>query len=749
MKRLQFVYSLLIFAFPLFGQQYRISFQVNDSVSHQPIESAIIMLTETNTTGFTDSLGIYTTFSRRKLNTIRIQHLNYFAIEKKIVISSDTILKITLKPLSKMMSEVVVSHISPTKGSEIQYSQDALLSKGMVSGESNIYSLLQKSPGVAHSGEIAAGLYMRGMSEGNTGICFNNINLLGLSHLLSIYPVFNSDAIDKLTFSKDNCLPELNGSLAGYLFVSTERDIQNKFSGMVELGLLSSKMGLKIPLIKDKISLTANLRRSYFDLVSDKFGTKSSSGKAALPDYRFWDTDISIQANSGATGKLLFSFFHSNDKFLMENEKFNIASDWQNSLGAINWRLPISKEIQIEVDAGVSNYFTNVEFTNLESRQLANENTSVQAAAKIKGSISKKLGFEVGSKFQHYTLLTKTSLGYSTDSVSDKLESNSRLFSEYFQLTYAPAAFVKFNGALRFEQFGPDYNVNSISPLFSAHLFIGQSSVLLSWSKQTQYQHLYLPLGMNIPMKIWYPSTIGSPFERAYSTNISLNKYINRNWSLYAGLYYINLNNQIEILEGNTVNPSEAQTDVGRGYSAGAEFTLKAARPQYTSELSYSFGKSERKFFNINNGEPFSSPYDIPHKIDFSFIWNFENNWSINISQFYQSGLVITLPTGIYLQQEADNLKSDPHVVPIYDKRYNFRMPANHRMDISVRKAYKKAHYSTIFSLGIYNVYAFANPYFVYFKPKRDEESQKVYLEAKKKSLLPLLPFFNIKFEFR
>jgi hypothetical protein len=86
-------------------------------------------------------------------------------------------------------------------------------------------------------------------------------------------------------------------------------------------------------------------------------------------------------------------------------------------------------------------------------------------------------------------------------------------------------------------------------------------------------------------------------------------------------------------------------------------------------------------------------------------------------------------------------------IVPVYTSRYNFRMPLSHRMDLSGSYCFKWGRTEATLVVGIYNVYNYQNPYFIYFSSKIDVD-QRVFLQARKKSLIPLVPFVSFNYSF-
>ena len=124
--------------------------------------------------------------------------------------------------------------------------------------------------------------------------------------------------------------------------------------------------------------------------------------------------------------------------------------------------------------------------------------------------------------------------------------------------------------------------------------------------------------------------------------------------------------------------------------------------------------------------------------------------WSFSANFVYQSGFPVTLP-------EAAGLGLDGRPVLIYTDRNNARMPIYHRADIGFNKRYlTKRNREVMWSLGIYNVYNRAKPYYLEpsvntkFIPLPNGGGTSVYdnITIKLKNVIPILPYFSYQIKF-
>ena len=101
----------------------------------------------------------------------------------------------------------------------------------------------------------------------------------------------------------------------------------------------------------------------------------------------------------------------------------------------------------------------------------------------------------------------------------------------------------------------------------------------------------------------------------------------------------------------------------------------------------------------------------------------------------------MTLPVGKYL--------IEGHVINEYGKINSFRMPAYHRLDLSVTYLAKKTDkLESSWNLSVFNVYNKSNPFYIYFEIKEDINNYYLEINAKQISLFPVMPSLTWRFRF-
>jgi hypothetical protein len=108
------------------------------------------------------------------------------------------------------------------------------------------------------------------------------------------------------------------------------------------------------------------------------------------------------------------------------------------------------------------------------------------------------------------------------------------------------------------------------------------------------------------------------------------------------------------------------------------------------------------------------------------------------------------MPNGRFGYNLGYNFRSDVPVftnIDRYGKVNDYRMPAYHRLDLSVTftpNPESTRRFKSNWILSVYNVYNRSNPYFIYV----DVDEKKQTIQGKQVILFPILPSLSWNFNF-
>lgn len=180
-------------------------------------------------------------------------------------LKNDTTIDFSLVP-SNTLSEVVVEASQAEKIQESsQMSVMTIPIKTveklpMLMGERDVIKALQLLPGVQSGSEGSSGLYVRGGGPDQNLILLDGVPVYNASHLFGFFSVFNNDAINSVDLIKGGFPAQYGGRLSSVIDIRMKEGHANEFHGKGSIGIISSKLMLEGPIIKNRVSFMVSAR---------------------------------------------------------------------------------------------------------------------------------------------------------------------------------------------------------------------------------------------------------------------------------------------------------------------------------------------------------------------------------------------------------------------------------------------------------------------------------------------------------
>jgi hypothetical protein len=168
------------------------------------------------------------------------------------------------------------------------------------------------------------------------------------------------------------------------------------------------------------------------------------------------------------------------------------------------------------------------------------------------------------------------------------------------------------------------------------------------------------------------------------------------------------------------------------------ELYLKKNSGRFTGWLAYTFSRTENLIEGINNYEWYPVRYDKTHDISLVSLYRISRRLTFSGVWTYATGNAVTFPSGRYVINDTQ--------VPYYTERNGYRMPAYHRLDLSLTiNGRKRKKWESQWDLSVYNVYNRHNAYMITF---RESENVPGATEAVRLSLFGIVPALSYNFKF-
>ena len=270
--KLQLAFLLFCFQIGMIAQEkFVLSGTVTDANSNETLIGVSIYFPSANVGTTTNEYGFYSVTLPQGDNQIAISYLGYKNIETTIAVSGNLRQNFHLNQSGEQLDEVVVTkkNTTNTRSAEMSVNKltiGAIKKMPVVLGEVDVIKSILLLPGVTNAGEGASGFNVRGGGADQNLLLLDEATIYNSSHLFGFFSVFNPDAIKDLKLYKGGIPARFGGRVSSVLDVYQKDGNSKEFHVNGGIGLISSRLLLEGPIVKDKGSFLVGGRSSYAHL---------------------------------------------------------------------------------------------------------------------------------------------------------------------------------------------------------------------------------------------------------------------------------------------------------------------------------------------------------------------------------------------------------------------------------------------------------------------------------------------------
>ncbi len=599
-------------------------------------------------------------------------------------------------------------------------------------GEKDVMKYLATLPGVATTSALDAGIYVRGGSSDENTCFVNGSPVVSPEHLTGILSTFDSFVLGRSVLYKSGFPARYNGSLAAYVDLQPTLDADTLCRGEADLGLLSSALRLRVS-GRGGTVFSASARISYLQLLTrlyNRFDEESD-----IPDYSFGDVTAALRMPLGDTWTCDLFGLYSADRLRIDRGAFPLR--WQTSSGNVRFgrrtddsRLTLRAAFRGRQSEGDSEQQVTTDYGNTERFATA----GAEYGHRI-GSGSWELS--AGAEFEYALLRTRLN--------SRREDARYRLWSGWVSVQGRIADALYGEGGINVQHYDGDGSHTLCAPRLRLRYSPGRWNIRADYARTAQYTAVLSVMNSRSPLDILRPLEAGLPPAECDQISIGADVEAGRAWYLYAALFYRKMHHAKDF--GSRMLSAETELEGllidGSGEARGAEFDLVYDCGPWYFRTNYTLSDSWRRFDAINESRRFRPPYDIRHNVKANLSWKPAERWTLALMWSYQSGTYTTFPVGVAVAHDIHNPQNDPVFVPVYRERYNFRMPATHRLDIDAAYTRPWRRLALTVHAGVYNAYNRANASYVQFRAEtRDTYYTRFVPRAR--VLLPVIPYLSL-----
>lgn len=740
-------FFFLLTALSSFGQKkYTISGTIKDEATGEQLIGATVIIKELPQSGTaTNSYGFYSIYAPEGDYTLLITYTGYEPVVRQLALHQNQSINIPLSFKSDLKEVVIRADqpnndniASPQMGVE-KLNMAQINQVPVLLGERDILKTISLLPGVKSAGEGNTGFYVRGGASDQNLILLDEATVYNASHFFGFFSTFNSDAIKDVSLYKGGMPAEFGGRLSSVLDIKMNEGNNKDFTVQGGLGLISSRIKIEGPIVKDKGSFMISARRTYIDF----FLKASSDSTVKGSSIYFYDINAKANYHFDDKNAIYLSGYFGKDVLGLKN---TFGTNWGNSTGTVRFNHVFSSRLFSNTSLVYSNYNYAIEsFISNDSFRATSQISDVNLKEDLAYSMGDNHTLKFGLNILHHDIspgdiTSSQNSSFNNKSVekrygyenavyvSDEWKANNKLTFLYGvrlsgMFLLGPGTFKTYDAAgniLTSTPYGSGASVKTyinLEPRISASYILNdENSVKFSYNRNTQNIHLLSNSTSATPTDLYVMSTNNIKPEIADQVSTGWFKNFKDNtYEFSAEIYYKWLQNQIDYKNGAQllVNQDvESQLTYGTGRAYGLELFLKKKYGRFNGWIGYTLSRTERKFAAINNGNYYPATQDRTHDLSVVGIYQLAKRWSFSGAFIYGTGNAVTYPTGKY---NVGGLTTYS-----YSERNGYRLPSSNRLDIGATlegKPHKKYHSSWTF--GIYNVYAHRDPYTITFRDSK------------------------------
>ncbi|MBK7947099.1 MAG: TonB-dependent receptor [Flavobacteriales bacterium] len=335
---------------------------VKDAATGEALIGANVYVKETMRGGATNTYGYYVLNVPAGKHTVVMSFIGYEDNVQVVEASADMKINIVAKPIAIQVQEFEVvgerkANTEDTRMGTVDLDVQKLQTLPALLGEVDILKTIQFLPGVQSNGEGNAGFYVRGGGPDQNLILLDNAIVYNASHLFGFFSVFNADAVKNIELIKGGMPANYGGRISSVLDINMKEGNDKAFHGQGGIGLISSRLTLEGPIVKDRSSFIVSGRRTYIDVLTKPFINKESA--FAGTGYYFYDLNAKANYTFSDKDRVFLSGYFGRDVFNFKGQGENgteFRIPWGNTTVSARWNHVFGPKLFLNTTATYSDY---------------------------------------------------------------------------------------------------------------------------------------------------------------------------------------------------------------------------------------------------------------------------------------------------------------------------------------------------------------------------------------------------------
>jgi len=289
---------------------------VLSDVNKSHLIGASVFVNNMKRSTITDENGKFSLKNIPITTTLTISYIGFESrnfTAQELFSAQNTCKEIVLTTRNEELNQVLIPvYLTPglqkyLDGSTVLNTKKFAILPGLIAPD--ILQSIQALPGVESTNESIANINVRGGTNDQNLVLWDNIKMYHSGHFFGLISAYNPNLTSKVIVSKNGTSAQYSDGVSSTINMYTKDLVTNTFSGGAEINSISTDAFLEIPITK-KVELHVSGRRSITDLFSTPTYTKYF-------DRSFQDTEINADSEQRDTASD-FYFYDYTAKVLFD-----------------------------------------------------------------------------------------------------------------------------------------------------------------------------------------------------------------------------------------------------------------------------------------------------------------------------------------------------------------------------------------------------------------------------------------------
>ena len=703
-----------------------ISGYIRDAQTHEILIGATILASPTEGT-LTNTNGYYTLPLKKGEYTIVYSYLGYKREYVTINLTENTVIDKDLDPIDTQIEAIAVSADKNTNNVKESLQKSSTLKaadfskySGLIVG-GDLVGILATDHGITRQSDGSAFYNVRGGYKDQNLILIDEAPIFHPSHLFGFYSAVAPEAVNSLNVYTSDFPLKYGGRLSSFTDIHTKDGSSGKIIISSEFTPLTNSHRVETPLVKDKITATADIRNSNIKWIADIMEFKGKN--------KFYDVHAKIHIKSSSTEHWYISYFRGSDRYSNLQTNNNYAVSWQNNTATIRQYRIVSPKLYFNNNIYLGHYnyklFTSENKESYWKTRIGNIGIKTDFVYNITANHTIRTGaeytyttFDPATQYINKEKGNRGIVSGNADNIAAYLGAESTIGNK-FAIKYGSRITIWNNyGPAKYFNYDPIKMIWDTTKISSGKRFntfvnyepriavVFKPNVNTTFKASVEHNIQYLHMLSNsispfTTLDMWIPS--GNYFKPQSSDCLTITATYNTRELAYTLCTYFKYSNNITEYgqHANMLLNEAIERDfyLGQSIARGAEIAVEKERGSLKFKCFYAYSYSRRYTPDLMDKQYVSND-NIPHNLHVMLQYTINNRITFKSDFNFCSGTPYTAPIGFYYYQD--------YKIPYYGERNNSRLRKYHKLNVAIEYRFQKplSNYIRHFvTLSVYNVY--------------------------------------------